>query len=173
MKVAIYGTGIIATLLLFTAGIIFNSHRIAAVWIIFATIVTYALSFSLYWHDDIKSKPRLKEPMFAENTENFTFSLGERGFSIGYSKKALEKNHINTGFVFGDYHPVDLYIENGKLYADVKIYGGSGLPPIEIKKTSCLINHKIGISIQMRKPWKLLMTKEYLFINFSIKNLLT
>lgn len=134
MKVAIYGTGIIATLLLFTAGIIFNSHRIAAVWIIFATIVTYALSFSLYWHDDIKSKPRLKEPMFAENTENFTFSLGERGFSIGYSKKALEKNHINTGFVFGDYHPVDLYIENGKLYADVKIYGGSGLPPIEIKK---------------------------------------
>ena len=36
--------------------------------------------------------------------------------------------------MFNNYRPVELYIENGQLYADVKIYGGSGFPPIEIKK---------------------------------------
>ncbi len=134
MKVAIFGFGIVATLLLFTAGIIFNSKRIAFIWVMFSALVLYALSFALYWHNDIKSKPELKEPMFSENVENFTFSLGERGMSVGYSKNALEKKHINTGFVFNNYHPVELYIENGQLYADVKVYGGSGFPPIEIKK---------------------------------------
>ena len=134
MKVAIFGSGIIATLLLFTAGILFSSHRIAAVWVIFATVVTYAFSFALYWHDDIKSKPHLKEPTFSENVEDFTFSLGERGISVGYSKKDLEKRHIDSGFSLNGYRPVELYIENGQLYADVKIYSGSGLPPIEIIK---------------------------------------
>lgn len=134
MKVAIFGSGIVATLLLFAATIIFNSHRIAAVWLIFSAIVAYALSFTLYWHDDIRSKPELKEPMFSENTKDFTFSLGEGGISVGYSKKVLEKKHIKTGFVFNNYHPVELYIENDQLYADVKIYGGSNFPPIEIIK---------------------------------------
>jgi len=134
MKVAIFGIGIVATLFLFAAGIKFNSHRIAAVWLIFFAVVAYALSFALYWHNDIKSRSELKEPMFSENVENFIFSLGERGMSVEYSKDVLEKEHINTGFVFGGYHPVELYIENDILYADVKIYGGSALPPIEIKR---------------------------------------
>ncbi|MDP8263198.1 MAG: hypothetical protein P9M13_07845 [Candidatus Ancaeobacter aquaticus] len=134
MKVAIFGFGIVATLLLFTAGIIYNSHRVAAVWVIFLTIVTYALSFALYWHNDIKSNPKLKEPMFSENVDNFSFSLGERGITVEFKKEVLEKEHMNNLFVFSNYRPVELYIEGGQLYADVKIYGGSGLSPIEIKK---------------------------------------
>jgi len=136
MKVAIFGIGIIATLLLFTAGIIFNSHRVAAIWVIFATVVAYALSFSLYWHNDINSnvntapKPVLKKPIFSENIDTFTFSLGERGFSSGYSVEALKEP--KEPYNFGKYKPVKLYIKDGNLFADVKIYGGSNLPPIEI-----------------------------------------
>lgn len=134
MKVAIYGLGIVGAVTLTIASMLFTNHRIASIWVGFSTCVVFLLSFALYWHGDVKSKPELKEPMFSEDVEDFTFSLGERGISIGYSKKALEKKHINTGFVFNNYRPVELYIENGQLYADVKIYGGSGFPPIEIKK---------------------------------------
>lgn len=81
-----------------------------------------------------QEKPKLKEPRFGETIQNFIFSLGERGISAGYKKEVLEKEHMKNLFVFGNYHPVELYIEGDQLYADVKIYGGSGLPPIEIKK---------------------------------------
>ncbi len=76
---------------------------------------------------------KLEEPRFSETIANFSFSLGEGGFTAGYSKEALEKQHIKP-FNFSGHSPVELYIEDGNLYADVKIYGGSGLPPIEIKR---------------------------------------
>lgn len=138
MKVAIYGLGIVGAIMLTIASMLFTTHRIASIWVGFATGVVFLLSVALYWHDDFKSKPVLKEPTFSEDVKNFTFSLGERGITIGYPKEVLEKKHINTGFVFNNYHPVELYIENGQLYADVKIYGGSGFPPIEIKKNKLL-----------------------------------
>jgi len=134
MKVAIYGLGIAGCIMLTVASILFTSHRIASIWVGFATGVIFLLSFALYWHNDIKSKPELKEPMFSENVENFSFSLGERGITVGFKKEVLEKEHMNNLFVFSNYRPVELYIEGGQLYADVKIFGGSGLPPIEIKK---------------------------------------
>ena len=134
MKVAIFGLGIIATILLFVAGIIYTSHRIAAIWVIFSAIVAYTLSFCLYWQNDILTKPKLFKPTFSEKINNFTFSLGEKGISVGYSKNKLESKHIKNAFVLNDFHPVELYIENDQLYADVTIYGGNGFPPIEIKK---------------------------------------
>jgi hypothetical protein len=77
---------------------------------------------------------QLKEPRFSESVEYFYFSLGGGGMSCGYNKNVLENSHMNNCFVLNNYRPVDLYIENGQLYADVSIYGGRGLPPIEIKK---------------------------------------
>ncbi len=138
MKVAIYGLGIAGGIMLTVASILFNTHRIASIWVGFATGVIFLLSFTLYWHDDIKNNPTLKEPRFSENIDNFSFSLGERGISVGYKKEVLEKGHMKNLFVFGNYRPVELYIEGGQLYADVKIYGGSGLPPLEIKKNKLL-----------------------------------
>jgi len=76
---------------------------------------------------------KLEEPRFSETIESFSFSLGERGITAGYSKEALEKKHMQP-FNFADHSPVELYIEDDNLYADVKIYGGSGLPSIEIKQ---------------------------------------
>lgn len=134
MNIAIYGIGIVATILLFTAGISYNSHKTIFKWLIISAIVAYIFSFVLFSFNEINSEPKLKVPIFSENIENFKFSLGEEGISVGYSKERLEKTHITTGFVFGDYHPVDLYIENNILYADVNIFGGYGLPPIEIKR---------------------------------------
>jgi hypothetical protein len=130
MKIAIFGVGIVATLLLFIAGIIFNSHRITSIWIIFSAIVAYALSFVLYWHNDVITNPELKKPTFSASVDKFLFSLGERGMSTGYSRDALKvpKEPYNLG----GYKPVKLYIKNGNLFADVHIFGGAGLPPIQI-----------------------------------------
>ncbi|MEW6601129.1 MAG: hypothetical protein AB1499_09175 [Nitrospirota bacterium] len=83
---------------------------------------------------DIKSMPEIKKPMFSENIKYYRFSLGGRGINIGYEKEVLENGHMNNILVIGNYRPFELYIEEGKLYADVKIYGGKGRPPIEIKK---------------------------------------
>lgn len=133
MKVAIYGLGILATLLLFAASVIYQSHKITSTWVIFSAFVIYALAFTLYWQDDIKTID-LKEPTFSEEIESFSFSLGEHGITVSYTKDELKKEHINRAFNFGGYRPVELYIENNQLYADVKIYGGRGFPPIQIKK---------------------------------------
>lgn len=130
MKVAIYGLGIAGGIMLTIASILFTSHRIASIWVGFATGVVFLLSFALYWHNDIKSNPELKKPTFSEDIEKFSFSLGERGISVGYSKDALKDP--KEPYKFGEYKPVKLYIKNGNLFADVKIYGGSNLPPVEI-----------------------------------------
>ncbi len=115
----------------------------ALAWIVLTLILSATLLFlkpdqknKAEKHTDLyqQEKPTLKEPRFSENIENFSFSLGERGISVGYKKEVLEKEHMKNLFVFNNYRPVELYIEGGQLYADVNIYGGSSLPPIAIKK---------------------------------------
>ena len=134
MNIAIYGIGIVATILLFMAGISYNSHKTVFKWLISSAIVAYIFSFVLFSLNENNSEPVLKVPIFSENIEDFMFSIGERGISVGYSKNRLEQEHVNNAFVFNDYYPVELYIENDVLYADVNIYGGNGFPPIEIKR---------------------------------------
>ncbi len=58
--------------------------------------------------------------------------------SAGYSRQALSEAPREP-FRLSGYSPAKLYLEGGKLYADVSIYGGSGLPPIQIKHNK-LIN---------------------------------
>ncbi|MDD2541933.1 MAG: hypothetical protein PHH28_12945 [Desulfuromonadaceae bacterium] len=137
MKIVIYGLGSIAAIGLFVASLLFNNHRIAFIWVCFGTGVVFMLAFSLYWHDDIRSNVKLVKPRFSEKITNFTLSLGENGISSGYSKDALKTP--KEPYNFNSYKPVKLYIDNGDLYADVKIYGGSGLPAIEIVKNE-LVN---------------------------------
>lgn len=74
----------------------------------------------------------LLEPTFSEKTETVNFSMGERGFTVGYNYSSLERKAMDP-FNFAGFSPVRLYIEDNNPYADVTIYGGSGLPPIEIK----------------------------------------
>lgn len=138
MKVAIFGLGIIGTIGLFVAGLIFSSHRIAFIWAGFTAVVALLLSFALYWHNEIISSPKLQKPTFSEQIEKVSFSLGERGISVGYKRDSL-KNSLKEPFNFADFKPVKIYIKNDNLFADVKIFGGSRMPPIEIRQNE-LIN---------------------------------
>lgn len=79
----------------------------------------------------------LKQPTFSEKVENIVFSLGEGGISTGYRVSDLEKNPREP-FTLSNFSPIKVYIKNGKPYADVKVYGGSGFPPIEIKNNKLL-----------------------------------
>ncbi len=79
----------------------------------------------------------LKTPRFSEKVEEVIFSLGERGISVGYRISDLEKTPKEP-FMLNHFSPVKVYVRGGEPYADVKIYGGSGLPPIEIKNNQLL-----------------------------------
>lgn len=76
-------------------------------------------------------QPQLKLPRFSEKVDKVTFSLGEHGISSGYAVTDLEKTPREPFYLNG-FKPVKIYVRNGMPYADVKIYGGSGFPPIEI-----------------------------------------
>ena len=75
----------------------------------------------------------LRQPRFAESVESFDFSLGEKGFSAGYKVTVLERGPVEP-YEFRGFKPVKLYVEKGVLYADVSIYGGSGMPPLKIRR---------------------------------------
>lgn len=150
MQIVIQALGAATVVGGITIGILLYYHKqTPAVWVTFATFISLALVFCLNWqvsvwskqkefsNGEIEPQPKAfqpKEPRFSESIDTFFFSLGERGISVGYKKEVLEKTHMKNLYVLNDYRPVELYIENGQLYADVKIYGGRGLPPIEIKK---------------------------------------
>lgn len=78
------------------------------------------------------AQAQLKQPTFTEKVDNVLFSLGERGISSMYKVADLEKAPREP-FMLNGFSPVKVYVKGGKPYADVKIYSGSGLPPIEIK----------------------------------------
>ena len=80
---------------------------------------------------DEKAGPvTFNQPRFSEESTSFSFSFGG-GLRVIYDKDRLEKEAIYP-FNFGEFKPVKLYIEDGILYADVSVYGGSNLPPIKI-----------------------------------------
>jgi hypothetical protein len=81
-----------------------------------------------------RSLTELEQPTFHEKVEKVvTFSLGERGMSSSYSLSDLEKKPREP-FELRGYKPFRMYVENGKLYVDVSVYGGANLPPVEIER---------------------------------------
>ena len=120
-----------------------------AVWTTFATIVCVGLMVCFLWQNSIlekertatkktaqTTKPQLEEPTFSEEVNEISVSLGSGITDSTDIAKLKEKPR--EPFSFGDFKPVKLYISGGKLYADVKIYGGKNLPPLEIKKNKII-----------------------------------
>jgi hypothetical protein len=85
----------------------------------------------------VKDQPELQLPTFTEKVDKVSFSLGERGFTMGYRIEDLEKKPSEP-FNLNNFSPLKVYVKKGMPYADVKVYGGSGLPPIEIKNNQLL-----------------------------------
>jgi hypothetical protein len=139
MQIAIYGLGILGTFGLFVASLLHSSNKIAFLWVLFGTLVTYLLAFTLYWHDEVsiaKTMARqsglrqssLNLDSVSEDASKIRVSLGERGVTDGCDRVRLQKEP-GERFQLAGYKPLKLYIIDGSLYADVAIYGGSELPP--------------------------------------------
>lgn len=121
-------------------GILLYYHmQTASVWVAFATCTLLILIFCLKWQYSIWKKekqsirtktPIHEEPEFSEYIDNFSFSMEGKGTST-FSKGQLEEEPQKL-FLVNNYSPVKVYIKNNNLYADVRIYGGNGSPPIEI-----------------------------------------
>jgi len=75
---------------------------------------------------------------FREKIENYTFSLGAGGVSVTYTIDAL-RTGPKAPFEFGDYHPVWVYLENEKLFANCDFYDGPGLSPVEVRKNEFVV----------------------------------
>lgn len=53
MDIAIYGLGILGALGLAAFGALYSSHKTAAIWTLFPTIVIFGLAFCLYWQQKV------------------------------------------------------------------------------------------------------------------------
>lgn len=82
--------------------------------------------------------PPAEHQTFRERIEQYTFSLGGQGMHVSYDAATLEKGPVEP-FNFGNFRPVRMYVENGKFFADCTIYGGPGLPPVDVKKNEFVI----------------------------------
>ena len=74
----------------------------------------------------------LEEPSSSEALSKVSFSLGSGGIPFIADISKL-KEQPSEPFNFGGLKPIEIYISNDNIYADVLIYGGSNLLPIEIK----------------------------------------
>lgn len=72
------------------------------------------------------------EPTFKEKIETISVSFGG-----GYMIYPISFLKLQTSAVepinFGGYKPIQIYLDNGELFVDVSVYGGSHQAPIEIK----------------------------------------
>jgi hypothetical protein len=145
MEPLIWALGILSTFIFALFIYFLTTHNItAAIWTLFTSIVIFALAGCLYWQQQVgeqKIAQTLEEPTFRERIEDVTFSLGAGGVHSIYKLSELERQPKEP-FYFGGYIPVKLYVEDGKLYADVKLYGGAELPPVEIIHNEYVVRPK-------------------------------
>jgi hypothetical protein len=93
--------------------------------------VLIIIGLAIHGFNVYQDKESKKEPMFRDEHDSLTFSLGG-GVSCSYSKDQLKKP--NAPFNLGGHLPIKVYVEKKKLYADVDVYSAPGLPPIKISK---------------------------------------
>lgn len=90
------------------------------------------IGITIYIFNNYQEKQTYRAPTFREEHNSLIFSLGG-GITCSYSKEQLKKGP-NSPFSLGGHLPIQVYVENDKLYADVEVYSKSGLPPIKITK---------------------------------------
>jgi hypothetical protein len=116
------------------------------------TFVIWVIAFMMMRHipldekqtDPIKEKiatpeippikePELEDPTFAPGVEEMTVFFG--GFGVVFNPTAPG----NKMFEIAGFVPIRLHAEEGKLFADVTIYGGKGQPPVEITNNRFIV----------------------------------
>jgi hypothetical protein len=73
----------------------------------------------------------LSPATFGEKSEFVTISLGT--ISVQLPSSTLETGATVEPFTFDAYKPIKFYMDHGKLFADITVYGGQGQPPIEVR----------------------------------------
>ena len=79
---------------------------------------------------------KLKQPRFSEKMEKVTITIGS--CSMTQKIERLQKEAFYP-LNMGGFKPVKFYVQGDMPYSDVAVYGGSGIPPIEIRHNQ-LIN---------------------------------
>jgi hypothetical protein len=90
-----------------------------------------------------KTQPKKTiEPTFKEKIEKVTVSFGRGGTTFVFPISDLLKGGIApTPVVVGNYKPLKIYMENGKLYVDVYLYSGAKNHPIEVKHNEFVVRN--------------------------------
>lgn len=126
--------GILVAVAFVICGTLFSvGYKTASIWVLFVGLVICCFWLCFFLQQKVSKESKLEQPTFSEEVETFDFSLGEGGISVGYKISELKKTPKEP-YNFKGYKPVYLYVANGRLYADVTIYGGSGLAAITIKR---------------------------------------
>jgi hypothetical protein len=84
-------------------------------------------------------QPTFKEKIKNVKSNNIFIILGRGGLAVCVPSTQLRDKGYEPDFGFGDYKPIRVYLEQGKLFADISMYGGPGKPPIEIKHNEFIL----------------------------------
>jgi hypothetical protein len=100
-------------------------------------IIGILVGIKALFFNDKTTEVTFDQPRFSEEVTTFDFSFGESGITSGVRKERLESGPVYP-YNLGEFKPVKLYVDDGILYADVSVYGGSNLPPIRITRNKLL-----------------------------------
>lgn len=84
----------------------------------------------------VRQEASLNGPTFRPGIEKVDLTFGSNHFI--YDVSQLQKTSAHP-LMLGGLVPIILYAEGDKLYADVTLYGGSGLPVVEVKHNSFIV----------------------------------
>lgn len=112
-----------------------NKKRICKYLVIAGIAFSIIAVFFLFLPQESKLK-KLEEPTFSEELNKVSISLGNKGTFTTDISTLKEKPYVPTNL--NGFKPVILYYSENNIYADVQIYGGTGLPPIQIKKNKII-----------------------------------
>lgn len=82
---------------------------------------------------------KIQHPRFREDANQITLSFGSNGVHVIYNVEQIKRHGPVRPFNLSGFFPVTIYYTSGELYADVTVYGGSALPPVEIKKNQFVV----------------------------------
>lgn len=94
-------------------------------------IVGLVVGIKTLFLNDKTAPISFEQPRFSEDVNELTVTLG--GMNFTYNRSTLEKGPKEP-LISAEFKPVKVYLDNGQLYADVTVLGGSGLPPLKIRK---------------------------------------
>ncbi len=119
-------------------GAFYASHKTPSIVLFGVGVLCLDIAACLYWVNAVTAHPdpTLEEPTFIELPERVSVIVGTT--EVWFPSETLESSE-GVPLTLGGFSPVRLKLIDEKLYADIKLFNGTGLPPIEMHENRFIV----------------------------------